>query len=142
MSFVSTVIKCALYCSKCDKYFKIVSGTEPCPDCDGDTTIETVGQGSEQDPAMKDIKYDPVTVGYKEHIRYSASMGVSDEQFEAARKQHPQANWKKFGNHWRPEIRTRTDKKVLMKQAGMEEYPTNLFGQINEKSKWENRKRR
>ncbi len=141
MSFVKTVIKCALYCSKCDKYFKYSYGN-PCPDCGGETSIEIVEVGSEQDPSMSEVNYDSVTIGYKEHIRYSATLGVTDEQFADARKIHPQANWKKFGNHWRPEIRTRTDKKLLMKQSGMEEYPPNLFRQIDEKSKWENRRRR
>lgn len=58
----------------------------------------------------------------KEHIRYSASLGVLDEDLPAARKLHPQCDWKKFGNSWRPKIRNRQEKKVLMSQAGMFEY--------------------
>lgn len=57
-----------------------------------------------------------------EHVRYSASLGVLDEDLPAARKLHPQCDWKKFGNSWRPKIRNRQEKKLLMKQAEMFEY--------------------
>lgn len=56
------------------------------------------------------------------HERYSMSLGVLDEDLPAARTLHPQAEWKKFGNSWRPLIRNRAEKIKIMKQARMVEY--------------------
>jgi hypothetical protein len=63
-----------------------------------------------------------VSIGYKDSPRYSRTLGVFDEDLPAARKAHPQAEWKKFGNSWRPLIKNRTGKKRMMKQAKMQEY--------------------
>lgn len=63
-----------------------------------------------------------VNLGYKDTPRYSMTLGVLDEGLEAAKKAHPQAEWKKFGNSWRPLIKNRTDKKRMMQQAKMVEY--------------------
>lgn len=129
----------ALHCTECDNYFKGHGREEPCPECEGKTEYELVEQYSEKDPRQRE-KF--INVAFKEHIRVSRSMGVPIAQFEEAQKRHPGAEWKKVGNSMCPVIRTRTDKKRLMRQAKMEEYPPNLFGQIDEKSKWENRKKR
>jgi len=59
--------------------------------------------------------------------RYSVSLGVSETQIEEARKLHPQAEWKKFGHSYRPLIKSRADKKKLMKQANFEEYDPKDF---------------
>jgi hypothetical protein len=109
----------ALYCEKCDTYFKGHKNPEPCPNCDSNTVWKSVIKGSQNDPR---IYGDFVNITQKENIRYSASLGVLDEDLPAARKLHPQADWKKFGNSWRPKIRNRQEKLLLIKQAGMTEY--------------------
>lgn len=58
----------------------------------------------------------------KENLRYSVTLGVFDEDFAEARRVHPQATWKKFGNSWRPSIRNRAEKVLILKQAKMTEY--------------------
>lgn len=73
------------------------------------------------------IKSKFVSIGYKDTPRYSASMGVSETQIEAAKKLHPQVEWKRFGRSFRPLIKNRTDKKRLMKQANFCEYSPDDF---------------
>ena len=58
-----------------------------------------------------------VNVGYGEHERVLRSLGVLDEDLPAAKKLHPQAEWKKVGNSWCPIAKTRTDRQLLCKQA-------------------------
>jgi len=62
-----------------------------------------------------------------DHWRYSATLGVPETQIGEAKKLHPQADWKKFGHSYRPLIKNRADKKLLMKQAGYEEYDPKDF---------------
>ena len=62
-----------------------------------------------------------------DHWRYSASLGVSENQIEEAKRLHPQAEWKRFGHSFRPLIKSRADKKKLMKQAHYEEYDPKDF---------------
>ena len=57
-----------------------------------------------------------------DHPRYSVSLGVLDEGLSDAKKLHPQAEWKKFGNSWRPLIKNRAEKLKIMRQANYFEY--------------------
>lgn len=68
-----------------------------------------------------------VSISYKDTPRYSASLGVSETQIEAAKKLHPATEWKRFGHSFRPLIKNRTDKKRLMREAGYEEYDPKDF---------------
>jgi hypothetical protein len=78
---------------------------------------------------IKNIRLKPkfVNLGYKDTPRYSATLGVSETQIEEAKKLHPQVEWKRFGRSFRPLIKNRTDKKILMKQANYEEYDPKDF---------------
>ena len=122
----------AAHCTKCDKYFKAyydITKTgyrdpEPCPDCGGEAKHKHVIKGSEQDP---NIKVGVVNITYKENPRYSISMGVSETQIEAARKLHPQVEWRRFGHSFRPLINYRPEKLKMMKQCGMEEFGVEQF---------------
>lgn len=137
MSSLTKVYVSALYCSACDTYFKGHKNPEPCPKCGGNTKWKCVIKGSQNDPRA----YGEVTnIAFKENVRVSHSMGVPIAQFEEARKAHPGVEWKKVGSSMCPVIHNRPEKLKIMKSMGMEEYPPNLFGQINEKSKWENRR--
>ena len=118
----------AKYCEKCDKYFRPLGSS--CPDCEGVTEPRCVLKGSEQDPRAYT---EQTNIAFKENVRYSAAMGVTDAGIENARKIHPQAEWKKFGNSWRPKIKNRTEKLKMMKQCGMSEYPPNYFNQMEGK---------
>lgn len=78
------------------------------------------------------IKYNPVDIQQSgtcnvdsmmvNHPRYSAALGVLDEGLAKARLLHPQAEWKRFGNSWRPLINNRSEKLKMMKQADYFEY--------------------
>ena len=118
----------ALYCKNCNTYFKGHKNPEPCPNCGGDTKWKNVIKGSENDPRCYGSF---VNITQKENERYSASLGVPASQIEKAKKLHPQAEWKRFGNSFRPKIRNRSEKLKLMKQRGMEEYPANYFNKLH-----------
>lgn len=75
----------------------------------------------------KEVKTEVVNITYKDSPRYSVSMGVSETQIEAARKLHPQAEWKRFGHSYRPLIKNRPGKLKMMKQCGMEEFGVEQF---------------
>ena len=104
-------------CKMCDFSEEYENDDEPiiCPECGSKWYSLAFLKESRREQKF-------VNIGYKESIRYSAALGVLDEDFPAARKASPEANWKKFGNSWRPEIKNRTDKKRLMKQNKMTEY--------------------
>jgi len=129
----------ALYCSGCDLYYKGSRHIEPCEVCGKEMKWKSVIKGSKNDPRTHSVF---TNIAFKENVRVSHSMGVPIAQFEQARKAHPGVEWKKVGTSMCPVIRNRPEKLRIMKSFGMEEYPPNLFGQINEKSKWENRKNR
>jgi hypothetical protein len=129
----------ALHCAKCDNYFKGHRDPEPCPECGGKSKWEMVLKYSEKDPQQKKVF---TNLAFKENIRVSRSLGVPLSQLKEAQERHPGVEFKKVGNSACPVIHNRTEKLKVMKQAGMVEYPPNLFKQIDEKSKWENRKRR
>lgn len=78
---------------------------------------------------LKESKPKPkfVSIGYKDTPRYSASLGVSETQIEAAKKLHPQADWRQFGHSFRPLIKNRAEKKKMMKQANFAEYDPKDF---------------
>lgn len=139
MSSITKTYVSALYCSSCDTYFKGHKNPEPCPKCDSSTKWKMVIKGSENDPRMYG---DFANITFKENIRVSRSMGVPIAQFKEAREAHPGVEWKRVGSSMCPVIRKRNDKLRIMKEFGFEEYPPNLFNQINEKSKWENRRQR
>ena len=143
MSSLTKVYVSALYCSKCDIYTRPTCRggmlIDPCPECGGERKVKNVIKGSEQDPRIQSVF---TNITFKENVRVSHSMGVPIAQFEQARQAHPGIEWKKVGTSMCPVIRNRPGKLRIMKSFGMEEYPPNLFGQINEKSKWENRRRR
>jgi predicted RNA-binding Zn-ribbon protein involved in translation (DUF1610 family) len=122
MSSVTKTYVSALYCVSCNTYFKGHKNPEPCPKCGNSTKWKCVLKGSKNDPR---VYGDFANIAFKENVRVSRSMGVPIEQFKEARAAHPGVEWKRIGN-----------------SMDMEEYPPNLFGQIDEKSKWENRKRR
>ena len=73
------------------------------------------------------VKAKFVSIGYKDTPRYSASLGVSETQIEAAVRLHPGTEWKKFGHSYRPLIKNRTDKKRIMREANYEEYEPSDF---------------
>ena len=73
------------------------------------------------------VKVPFVSIGYKDSPRYSATLGVSETQIEAAKKLHPQVEWKRFGHSFRPLIRNRPEKLKMMKQANMCEYDPKSF---------------
>ena len=91
-----------------------------CPECD--SKWYTLRFIKESRPKSKFVN-----IGYKDTPRYSVSLGVSETQIEEAKKLHPQAEWKKFGNSYRPLINNRAEKKLMMKQAGYEEYSPKDF---------------
>lgn len=114
------------YCSGCDIYCKHV-GRGPianCEVCGEQMEFKSVEKYSEQDP---DSRREFVSIGYKDTPRYSATLGVSETQIEAAKKLHPQVEWKKFGHSYRPLIRNRPEKLKMMKQANYEEYDPKDF---------------
>ena len=121
----------AAHCTKCDKYFRAFynyteTGSrdpESCS-CGGAAKHVLVIKGSEQDP---DIRGKVLNICYKENPRYSATLGVSETQIEAAKKLHPQVEWKRFGHSFRPLIRNRPEKLKMMKQANMCEYDPKAF---------------
>jgi hypothetical protein len=102
-------------CKMCDFIGEFGDSPTICPECGGKWYTLTFLKES-----RRPTKF--VSIGYKDTPRYSATLGVFDEGLEAAKKAHPQVEWKKFGNSWRPLIKNRTDKKRLMKQAKMSEY--------------------
>lgn len=110
----------ARHCSACNTYFNAI-GSKPddCDKCGKPTKFETVVKGSEQDPTMK---VDTVVIAYKENIRLSRSLGVSETQIDEARKAHPGTEWVKRGHSYLPVIRNRPHKLKIMKEARMEEY--------------------
>ena len=116
----------AAYCRKCDKYFKHIGKGESdnCLECNSKTWLQTVAKYSEQDP---NVREEVLNICYNENPRYSATLGVSETQIEAAMKLHPGTEWKKFGSSYRPLIKTRTDKLRLMREANYEEYPSEMF---------------
>jgi len=124
----------ASYCPDCEEYFMPRAA---CSICGGVGVPKCVLKGSDDDPRMY---VEQSNIAFKENVRVSHSMGVPVAQFEQARKAHPGVEWKKVGTSMCPVIRRRNDKLRVMKSFGMEEYPPNLFGQRNEKSRWENRK--
>lgn len=116
----------AIFCPKCKTYAKIVGrgAYDDCPVCKGERIGKMVEKWSENDP---NIKEEVTNICYGENPRYSVTLGVAENQIEQARKLHPQTEWKRFGNSFRPLIKTRTDKLRMMKQAGYEEYPPDMF---------------
>ncbi len=137
MSSVTKTYVSALYCASCDTYSEGHRNPELCSKCGGATKWKNVIKGSENDPRT----YGEVTnIAYKENIRVSRSMGVPIAQFKQAKAAHPGIEWKRVGNSMCPVIHNRSDKLRIMKRFGFEEYPPNLFSQINEKGKWDNRR--
>lgn len=116
----------AVHCSRCNKYFKHIGrGTYgQCSICKTPLIGKMVEKYSEQDP---NIKREFVSIGYKDNPRYSATLGVSETQIEAARKLSPQCEWKRFGHSFRPLIKNRAEKLKLMKQCNYEEYSPKDF---------------
>ena len=108
-------------CKLCDflEYYKD-SAPDECPECGSKWYI----WGLVKEPT---VKHKFVSIGYKDTPRYSASMGVSETQIEAAKKLHPQADWKRFGHSFRPLIKNRPEKLKMMKQCGMEEFGVEQF---------------
>lgn len=106
-------------CQFTDTYEEFESPNE-CPECGG--RFYELRFNVKPEP-----KVNFVNIGYKDTPRYSASMGVSETQIEAAKKLHPQAEWKKFGHSYRPLIKNRPDKLKMMKQCGMCEYDPKAF---------------
>ncbi len=139
MSSITKTYVSALYCAACNTYSKGNKTPEPCLECGGVTKFSCVLKGSENDPR---VYRDSANIAFKENVRVSRSMGVPIAQFGETRKAHPGIEWKRVGSSMCPVIHNRPEKLKIMKKMGMEEYPTNLFEQINEKSKWENRNRR
>lgn len=138
MSSVTKTYVSALYCSLCNTYFNGHKTPESCPKCGGITKWKNVLKGSENDPR---VYRGFANIAFKENVRVSRSMGVPIEQFKEAREAYPGIEWKRVGNSMCPIVHNRPEKLKIMKSMGMCEYPPNLFGQINEKSKWENRKK-
>ena len=139
MSSITKTYVSALYCSGCGLYYKGHRETRPCEVCGEEMEWKNVIKGSENDPRV----YGEVTnIAFKENVRVSHSMGVPIAQFKEARAAHPGIEWKRVGSSMCPVIHNRPEKLKVMKSMGMEEYPPNLFRQIDEKSKWNNRNRR
>jgi len=110
----------ARHCPACDSYFKVVGKSlDDCNKCGNPTKCKSVVKGSEQDP---NIKTEMVNITYKENVRVSRSLGVSETQIEEARKAHPGTDWVKRGHSYLPVIHNRAKKLKLMKEAKMEEY--------------------
>ena len=76
---------------------------------------------------VKEVTTPIVNITYKDNPRYSYTLGVQENQIEEARKLHPEAEWKKFGNVYRPLIKNRADKIRMMRQAGMIEYDSSQY---------------
>lgn len=108
-------------CKLCD-FLDFYSDDSPikCPKCGSKWYI----WGLVKEPTVKP-KF--VSMGYKDTPRYSASLGVSETQIEDAKRLHPQVEWKRFGHSFRPLIKNRAEKKLLMKQANYEEYDPKDF---------------
>lgn len=109
-------------CKTCDfvKEYPNEDSPTQCPECGSKWyLLRFLGQTL--------VKADFVNIGYKDTPRYSVSLGVSETQIEAAKKLHPQAEWKRFGHSFRPLIKNRAEKKKLMSQAGYEEYSPKDF---------------
>ena len=109
-------------CRLCNfvKEYKEFTSPDKCPEC-GRRVYELRFLKAPR----KKVKF--VNIGYKDTPRYSVSLGVSETQIEDAKRLHPQAEWKRFGSSFRPLIKNRTDKKILMKQAGYCEYDPKDF---------------
>ena len=103
-------------CKMCD-FLEFYTGAAPneCPACGSKWYI----WGLVKEPT---VKHKFVSIGYKDTPRYSASLGVSETQIEAAKRLHPQADWKRFGHSFRPLIKNRPEKIKMMKQANFAEY--------------------
>lgn len=120
--------KLALYNCRCGyNGYDLVHGkwTQQCSNCGELQKRYTLRYNN------KETQHETVNIAYKENPRYSVALGVSETQIEEARKLHPQAEWKKFGNSYRPLIKNRAEKLKLMKQAGMEEYEPSAFRDKN-----------
>lgn len=109
-------------CKRCDFIAEYPDEDSPmaCPECGGKSYLLSFLHTSR-------AQVEFVNIGYKENCRYSSTLGVSETQIEAAKKLHPQAEWKKFGHSYRPLIKHRNDKVKLMKQCGMVEYDPHTF---------------
>ena len=109
-------------CKMCDFIEEYPNENSPtkCPKCDSAWYILSFLEKSR-------VPVEFVSIGYKDTPRYSASLGVSETQIEAAKKLHPQAEWKKFGHSYRPLIKNWGDKKKLMEQANFCEYDPKAF---------------
>lgn len=104
-------------CKLCGFYQEYPNEDSPmrCPQCDSKWYTLKLSKTSRP-------KEEFVSIGYKDTPRYSASLGVPANQIEQAKKLHPQAEWKRFGNSYRPLIKNRAQKRKLMKQAGFAEF--------------------
>jgi len=109
----------AHYCSTCDAYSKAIGNPTNCDKCGNPTECKSVVKGSEQDP---NTKAETVNITYKENVRESRSLGVSETQIDEARKAHPGTDWVKRGHSYLPVIHNRAEKLKIMKEAKMEEY--------------------
>ena len=109
-------------CRLCNfvKEYKEFTSPDKCPEC-GRRVYELRFLKAPR----KKVKF--VNIGYKDTPRYSASLGVSETQIEAAKQLHPQAEWKRFGHSFRPLIKNRAEKKMMMKQADFEEFSPKDF---------------
>jgi len=109
----------AHYCPACDAYFKAIGNPSNCDKCGNLTKCKCVVKGSEQDP---NVKTETVNIAFKENIRVSRSLGVSETQIDEARKVHPGTEWVKRGHSYLPVIHNRPEKLKLMREAKMEEF--------------------
>jgi len=111
----------ACYCSDCDIYLAQTYGGNPkdCNICGKSTKWKSVVKGSKRDP---NTKIEAVNISYKENVRVSHSLGVSETQIDEARKAHPGTEWVKRGHSYLPVIHNRPEKLKLMREAKMEEY--------------------
>lgn len=107
-------------CKLCDFSQDFNNSPTQCPGCGSKTYLLRFIKKSR-------VKHKFVNIGYKDTPRYSASLGVSETQIEAAKKLHPQVEWKRFGHSFRPLIKNRPEKLKMMKQANYEEYDPKQF---------------
>ena len=109
-------------CKLCsfDEYYDEFTAPHNCPECGSKWYVLRFCKEKRDKPQF-------VNIGYKDTPRYSASLGVPEAQIEDAKRMHPQAEWKKFGHSYRPLIRNRAEKKLMMKQAGFDEFDTKQF---------------
>lgn len=99
-------------CKKCNSTFEYYASIAA-----RNSEVQCECGGSAERDVEAELNRKNVNVSYGEHSREMRSMAVLDEDFAAARKLHPQADWVKRGHSWVPIVKNRTERQRLLRQA-------------------------